>query len=91
MGDDFVYAVRTNRWPDQPLADALREAGVSVIHAGPPMLARLQAEDPCNLFSDCNGHYNARGYRMLAEVVADRVRSAAKAGRDARPAEPGNR
>ncbi len=55
------------------------------------MLARLQAEDPCNLFSDCNGHYNARGYRMLAEVVADRVRSAAKAGRDARPAEPGNR
>ncbi len=39
MGDDFVYAVRTNRWPDQPLAAALREAGVSVIHAGPPMLA----------------------------------------------------
>lgn len=91
MGDDLVYALKTNRWPDQPLADALREAGVPVIHAGPPMLARLQAEEPCHLFSDCNGHFNARGYRMLAEVVADRVRDAVNAGRDARPAGPGHR
>lgn len=88
MGDDFAYAIRMNRWPDQPLADALRETGVSVIHAGPSMLSRLQGENACKLFSDCNGHYNALGYRMLAEVVADSVQNAINASRDARLSMP---
>lgn len=81
VGDDFFYAMRTGEWPDQPLADALRGARVPVIHAGPAMLARLGGTDPCSLFEVCNGHYNARGKRLLAEIVA-----AAIAGAGRRPA-----
>ncbi|MBD0319061.1 MAG: hypothetical protein ICV87_01915 [Gemmatimonadetes bacterium] len=76
VGRDFVYARRTGRWPDQPLADALRSRGVAVLHAGPEMLRRLPAgTDPCTLFADCSAHYNAAGYRLFAEVVRDRLRA----------------
>ena len=85
VGRDFQYVMRTGRWPDQPLADALRRAGVPLIHAGPPMLTRLKVEDPCHLFHDCSAHYNARGYRLLAEVVAERVGSTAKGVGASRP------
>jgi hypothetical protein len=83
IGPDFAYARRTGRWPDQPLADALAREGVAVIHAGPEMLRRLGGREPCTLFTQCSGHFNARGYRMLAEVVAGRVTRDA-AGRAAR-------
>jgi hypothetical protein len=71
VGRDFKYALATRRWPDQPLADALRARGVPVLHAGPAMMARLAGEEPCHLFGNCSGHYNARGYRLIAELVAE--------------------
>jgi hypothetical protein len=76
VGADFLYFRRTGTWVDQPLADALAHNGVRVIHAGPLMAARLGAADPCSLFGNCSGHFNAAGYQMLAAVVAvelDRV------------------
>ncbi|MET0395687.1 MAG: hypothetical protein ABW277_02565 [Longimicrobiaceae bacterium] len=76
VGRDLVYARRTGRWPDQPLADALARGGVPVLHAGPEMLRRLgPAADPCTLFADCSSHYNAAGYRLFAQVVRDRLRA----------------
>ncbi len=76
VGRDLVYARRTGRWPDQPLADALARRGVPVLHAGPEMLRRLgPAADPCTLFADCSSHYNAAGYRLFARVVGDRLRA----------------
>jgi hypothetical protein len=76
MGPDFAYARRTGEWADQPLADALAREGVAVIHAGPAMLRRLGGREPCTLFADCAGHFNAAGYRMLAEVAAEGMRAA---------------
>ena len=76
VGRDLVYARRTGRWPDQPLADALRARGVPVLHAGPEMMRRLPpAADPCTLFANCSAHYNAAGYRLFAHVVRDRLRA----------------
>jgi len=78
VGRDLLMARETGRWPDQPLADSLRAAGVAVIHAGPPMLAAMKGEDPCRLFHDCSAHYNERGYKLLADVVTERVRGAVR-------------
>jgi hypothetical protein len=85
-GDDFLYAQKTGRWSDQALADGLRTAGNRVVHAGPAMLAQLAGEDPCHLFGECNSHFNARGYRMLAAIVADAIKDVAPPRRPA----PGN-
>jgi hypothetical protein len=76
-GDDFRYARRTARWVDAPLARGLQAAGVTVVHAGPAMLALLGPEDPCHLFTECNSHFNARGYQLLARVIAPAITDAA--------------
>jgi hypothetical protein len=86
-GDDFLHAQNTRRWSDQALADGLRAAGVRVVHAGPAMLSQLAGEDPCHLYGDCRSHFNARGYRMLAAIVADAIRDVVPP----RPPAPGNR
>lgn len=77
VGDDFFAAKRDGAWPDLPLALALQAARVPVVHAGPLMLKKLGDADPCALFSPCNGHYNARGYRLLAEVIAQQITTVA--------------
>lgn len=73
VGDDFDFARRTGRWPDQPLADRLRLAGVRIVHAGPEMAAQLAGRDHCDLFEDCNGHYNGDGYRLAADIVSKAI------------------
>jgi len=72
VGDDFNYVARGHQWPDQPLASALANSGTRVIHAGPKMMARLNGANPASLFEP-SAHFNAQGYRMLAEIVADAI------------------
>ena len=79
VGSDLLHARDKGTWVDQPLADALRQRGVMVIHAGPSMLSRLGADDPCSIFTNCSAHYNERGYRMVAEIVAEALKEAAPA------------
>ena len=74
VGDDFTYVARGHQWPDQPLASALAASQEPVIHAGPKMMEKLKGADPCSLYEPCNGHFNERGYRMLAEIVAEAIR-----------------
>lgn len=74
-GRDFAHVRKTGRWIDQELADALERVSVRVIRAGPQMIARLGSDDPCSLFRNCFQHFNARGYELLASVVADYVRT----------------
>ena len=75
-GDDLRYAKKSGRWPDQRLADRLKALDVTVVHAGPLLLSRLGEEDPCALFGQCNAHMNARGLKLMAELIAPAVRSA---------------
>jgi hypothetical protein len=73
-GLDFSYHGRWGAWPDAPLYEALVREGVQAVHIAPEMLARLNGVDPCRLFSDCHGHFNEQGNRMIADIVADRSR-----------------
>ena len=88
VGSDLLHARDNGTWVDQPLADALRERGVMVIHAGPPMLSRLEGADPCSIFTNCSAHYNERGYRMVAEIVAAALKDSVAARKLAPPAAP---
>jgi hypothetical protein len=74
VGDDFRYHQRIGVWVDQPLADRLRQARIPVVQAGPLMLLRLRGADPCTLFRDCDRHFNARGYSLLADVLEEEMR-----------------
>jgi hypothetical protein len=67
---DLAWARRTGRWTDQPLADALVAAGVRVVHAGPALATRLGDRDLGGLFV-ADGHPNAAGYALLADVLGD--------------------
>jgi hypothetical protein len=87
VGHDFKYVARGHPWPDQPLASALAASQEPVIHAGPKMMEKLKGADPCSLYEPCNGHFNERGYRMLAEIVADAIRDLSRRSSPA----PGNR
>ena len=66
VGPDFAYHQRTGTWPDEPLYRSLSDAGVEVLHGGRALRARLGPADPCVLYADCHGHFNARGYEWLA-------------------------
>jgi hypothetical protein len=70
--EDFAYMARGHAWPDQPLVAAFNPKW-RVLHVGPKMLERLKGEDPCSLFDECRAPFNARGYRMLADIVAEGV------------------
>ena len=68
------HAWKTGVWVDQPLADGLRGKNLSVIHAGPEVLARIRNTDPCRLFEGCKQHhFNAAGNRLVAEIVAEHM------------------
>ena len=69
VAHDFLYFRKTGIWVDQPVADALRRSGLTVVHAGPLMVNRLRSSDPCGVFGNCSAHFNARGYQLLADVV----------------------
>jgi hypothetical protein len=73
-GRDLIFAKRHGRFLDEPLARALRAEKVAVIEAAPRLLEAAGGEDPCALFVSCDGHFNARGYRLLAGAVAEAVR-----------------
>ncbi|MBI1883176.1 MAG: SGNH/GDSL hydrolase family protein [Chlamydiae bacterium] len=77
-GADLISAQKTGVWVDQPLKEILLEKGVRVIPAGPAILARIQGEDPCQLFESCNAHFNARGYQMLAKIVSEAIQEEVK-------------
>ena len=85
VGSDLLYARDEGVWLDQPLADALRERGILVVHAGPAMLSRLGDADPCSIFTNCSAHYNERGYMMVAEIVAETLNAAIPRDRFPRP------
>jgi lipopolysaccharide/colanic/teichoic acid biosynthesis glycosyltransferase len=74
-GRDFAHYRKTGRWINEELGEVLERAGVRVIRTGPQMVARLGSDDPCILFRNCFQHFNARGYELLASVIADYVRT----------------
>ncbi|MBI1883167.1 MAG: SGNH/GDSL hydrolase family protein [Chlamydiae bacterium] len=70
-GIDMLYTRKVGKWPDQPLVEALEKEKFNVIHAGPALLKKIGDADPCSLYEECNGHFNSKGYKLLAEIVSN--------------------
>ena len=75
VADDLKYAQQKGIWPEQTLVDGLTEIGIYTIHAGPAILDNLNGSDPCTLYQPCNGHFNATGYKLLADIVSNEIRA----------------
>lgn len=76
-GLDLEHHARTRAWPYHPLVRRLDELALPFLDAGPPMARRMQGRAIAEIFTggDTGGHLNAEGYRVLAEVVAESIRS----------------
>ena len=70
---DLRYRLSDGRWVFENLLVELRGRGHAVHNLGDEILRRLGDKDPCSLFTSCNGHYNARGSRLIAGIMADLV------------------
>jgi hypothetical protein len=70
------YAREREVWIDARLRDTLAARGLPVIHAGPAILDAIDGRDPCLLFDECRqGHFNAHGNRIVAEIVGRYIRA----------------
>jgi hypothetical protein len=75
-GKDLEYFRAHGAWTYQPLVDALRaQDGIAVLNFGPGILARLGERSPCEVVNRCYDHFNAEGYRMLAEIAFEHLRA----------------
>jgi hypothetical protein len=72
-GGDLEYFVEHKLWPYQNLIDLLHEHNVDVLNFGPGLMALIGDDDPCSLFNDCSSHFNATGYRYLAEIAYEEL------------------
>ena len=70
---DLRYRLSDGRWVYESLLVELQRRGHAVHNLGDEILRRLGGEDPCSLFTSCDGHYGARGDRLIAEIMADLV------------------
>jgi hypothetical protein len=58
-----------------PFAARFEEDGLPYLDLTPPFQARAREGE--RLFFEVDGHPNAAGYRLIAEIVLDRIRSSA--------------
>ena len=72
-GKDIEYRRANGAWAYQPLLDLLAADGIEVLDFGPGILARLGERSPCAVINRCYEHFNAEGYRMLAEIAYEHL------------------
>jgi len=68
-GKDLEYFRAHGAWSYQPLLDDLGADGIAVLDFGPGILARLGDRSPCAIINRCYDHFNAEGYRILAQLA----------------------
>lgn len=74
-GKDLLYFREHGAWPYRPLIDELRTRdGIEVLDFGPGLIERLGERSPCEVVNECYNHFNAQGYRMLAEIAYAHLR-----------------
>lgn len=73
-GKDLDYFRAHGAWPYQPLIDELAgEHGIEAYDFGPGLVARLGERSHCEVINRCDDHFNAEGYRMLAELAYEHL------------------
>lgn len=70
-GLDLVFFREKGNWTYQPLLDELEQQGIKVLNFGVGIMSRLGPEDVNVLFRSISGHFNKRGYSILAGVAFD--------------------
>lgn len=70
-GVDLLYFQAHGAWPYETLISELTLHDIGVFNFGEEILARIDNGNPCMLFADCSGHYNAKGNRIIAEIAHD--------------------
>jgi len=72
-GLSLEYFLDTGAWTYQPLLDSLVDADLDVLNYGEGIMQRLAGEDPCQLFDNCDSHFNEKGYAMIAEITHEEL------------------
>lgn len=74
-GLDIEYFRKTGKWAYQPLVDDLASRGVPVLDLGPIIEERSRGGALSEYFAqaDISRHFSAKGYRLVAEAVRERV------------------
>ena len=68
-GVDLSYFLEHGVWPFDTLIGKLSVRDIEVFNFGEGILARIDNDNPCLLFDDCSGHYNEKGYKIIAELA----------------------
>jgi hypothetical protein len=72
---DMLEYRKAGTWPYKPLVDQLNIRGVETFEFGPGLLKAIGDQDICDFMQDpCNGHFNEKGYALLAELMANHLR-----------------
>jgi hypothetical protein len=72
---DLEYFRANGAWTYQPLIDDLaRIDGIEAFDFGPGILRALDGASPCEIFNRCYDHFNARGYRIVAELAREHLK-----------------
>jgi len=81
-GRDLEYFRRRGRWVYRPLIEELERRDVTVLDAGPGMIATIGDRGVCTVFGPegCAGHPNEAGYAIIAQVVSEYLRSTGLVG-----------
>jgi lysophospholipase L1-like esterase len=62
----------TGRWVYQPLVDLLKHDGIEPFEFGPGLIKAFEGRNICDFMQDpCDGHFNEKGYAILAELMKD--------------------
>ncbi|MDG1895909.1 MAG: hypothetical protein P8J37_13465 [Fuerstiella sp.] len=70
---DFEYHKRTGDWTYSNLVCALTTRGIPLLDLGPDMHEKMGNGHLSDFYGDVNPHHNERGYRMIADLVSDRL------------------
>lgn len=71
---DLMHHRKTGEWTYASLLDTTRALGTDVMDAGPAILDALGEEPPSSIFLGGDGHFNAEGNRILAQVISGIIR-----------------
>lgn len=69
-GLDLLYYQKHQLWPYQSLLDHARAHDIDVYNIGVGIIKFLDNDPPHTLFNNISSHFNAHGYRLVAEIVA---------------------
>jgi len=81
VADDLFFHRQTGRWPYDRLLTQLEADGMESINFGAVLAQAMEQRDICDFYqrhwyakNGCSGHFNAPGYLLLAENVAQKIR-----------------